>query len=79
MGKILRTLLIMVALPLEMALAVVREIFSAGRMLAGIWRGDTYFAAVTKEFEQRIEWLKAEREKAERIAAELAEKLGLRK
>jgi len=71
MGKFFRIVGIIVVLPFEILFAVLREIASAVRMMVSILDGESYFDAVLKEMDRRIEAIKSEKEKAGELAAKL--------
>ena len=73
MGKILRTLIIIVMLPAELIGAVLREVASSIRMVGWVWQGDTFVEAILRELTYRG----GEIENKKDQARDLAEKFRL--
>lgn len=68
MGKLLRTLLIVIVLPFEMIGAAIREIISSCSMIVNVWKGDTFVEAVLKELTYRGGMIEDKKDQARDLA-----------
>ena len=68
MGKLLKTVLVIVMLPVEMVCAMVREIVSAVSMVINVWKGDTFVESVLKDLTYRGEQIEEKKDQARDLA-----------
>lgn len=71
MGKFFRIIGIILVLPFEILSAILKEIASAARMIMSILDGESYFDAVLKEMDRRVEAIRSEKERAQELAERL--------
>ena len=71
MGKLLKTVLVIVMLPVEMVCAMVREIVSAVSMVINVWKGDTFVETVLKDLTYRGEQIEEKKDQARDLAKRL--------